>query len=111
MVVWWASWCQPGRDSLEVFAAASIVSEDITFVGVTLLDEPELARQVADDAGIAIPILDSSAIDPDPSTTWVIDACPVTLYIDAQGLVAGTVDHYATIEELLNQLNVIALTP
>ena len=111
VVLWWASWCQPGRDSLQVLDAVANIREDITFVAVTLQDEPTAARQLADDAGITIPILDSSAIDPDPSTTWLIDGCPVTLYIDEQAMVIGTVDRYATVEELLNHLNVIATAP
>ena len=106
VVLWWASWCLPGRDRLEVLDAASSVRDDIVFVAVTWSDDPELARQIATDARITIPIVDSAALNPDPSKAWQIEGsgCPATLVIDEQGSVIAILDPYQTIDELLNQL-------
>jgi thiol-disulfide isomerase/thioredoxin len=103
-MLWWASWCAPGRSDLEILNAASSVRNDIIFVAVTLNDDPDLARQIATDARITIPIVDSAAMDPDPSETWQIEACPVTLHVDEEGTVIAILENYGTAAELLDQL-------
>jgi hypothetical protein len=106
VVLWWGSWCLPGRARLEVLNAASSVRDDIVFVAVTWSDDPDLARQMATDARITIPIVDTAAIDPDPSEAWQIElrGCPATLHVDGQGTVIAMLGPYETVDELLNQL-------
>ena len=106
VVLWWGSWCGPGTARLEVLNAASFVRDDIVFVAVTWSDDPDLARQIASDARITIPIVDTAAIDPDPSEAWQIElrGCPATLHVDGQGTVITMLGPYGTVDELLNQL-------
>ena len=105
VLLWWASWCLPGRELLDVVEAASRVRDDIVFVAVTWSDDPDLARQIVTDAGITIQVVDTAVIDPDPSSAWMIEGCPALFHIDEQGTVVGRLDHDdMTVEDLLNQL-------
>ena len=56
-------------------------------------------------AGITVEIVDSSAIDPDPSSLWRVARCPTTFYIDPDGTVAAALDVYTSVGELLAQLS------
>lgn len=104
VVLWWASWCGPSLERLDVLDAAARDRDDVVFAAVTVQDDPTRAKQVATDAEIRIQIVDSSATDPDPSSLWGVEACPVTFHINQDGIVVAVLDVYRSVEELLAQL-------
>ncbi len=100
VVLWWASWCPPALESLDVIQATSLMRDDYVFVAAAFQDQPEGIRNVVDIGGITVDVVDATA----HQRQWSIELCPMTFLIDPEGTVVSLLEPYDTVEDLLAQL-------
>jgi thiol-disulfide isomerase/thioredoxin len=97
----WASWCPPCREELPYLVDLDLRTSDreLMILGLDLLDRTDPALAVLEDFGVRYP----SVIDPDGDARAAlgVQAPPVTLFIDADGVVVRTkVGAFASQSEL-----------
>jgi len=87
MLNFWATWCGPCRQEMplldEMFQRYRKVG--FTLLGINIDEDTRRAREMADTLGVSFPVLFD--LDKDVSRLYAIDAMPVTLLIDRQGVV------------------------
>ena len=100
VVLWWASWCPPALQSLDVIQATSLIRDDLLFVAAAFQDQPEGIRTVVATGDITIHVVDATA----HQRRWNVDGCPMTFLIDPDGTVVSLLEPYDTVEQLIAQL-------
>ena len=87
MLNFWATWCGPCRQEMplldEMFQRYRKVG--FTLLGINIDEDTRRAREMAETLGISFPVLFD--LDKSVSRQYAIDAMPVTLLIDRQGIV------------------------
>lgn len=85
----WASWCGPCREEMPVLQAThEQYGEQVQFLGVNTEDRPEAAAALLDDLGITYPHV--ADVEGEFLTDLAVPGIPVTVLLDADGLVAQT---------------------
>jgi cytochrome c biogenesis protein CcmG, thiol:disulfide interchange protein DsbE len=86
----WASWCPPCREELPYLVDLDrrTADRELLILGLDLLDRTDPALAVLEDFGVRYP----SVIDPDGDARAAlgVQAPPVTLFVDADGVVVRT---------------------
>jgi peroxiredoxin len=87
MLNFWATWCGPCRQEMplldEMFQRYRKVG--FTLLGINIDEDTRRAREMAETLGVSFPVLFD--LDKSVSRLYAIDAMPVTLLIDRQGVV------------------------
>ena len=87
MLNFWATWCGPCRQEMplldEMFQRYRKVG--FTLLGINIDEDTRRARDMAETLGVTFPVLFD--LDKTVSRLYAIDAMPVTLLIDRQGVV------------------------
>lgn len=87
MLNFWATWCGPCRQEMplldEMYGRYRKVG--FTLLGVNIDDDARRAREMAEALDISFPVLFD--VDKDVSRRYAIEAMPVTVIIDRQGVV------------------------
>lgn len=91
-LLFWASWCGDCRQELERFERLRRTYSNAGFVvlGVSLDDEPERARALAQAAGIGYPVLADDGKN--VSRSYRVDDLPLIVLIDRRGMVRARHD-------------------
>ena len=112
VVNFWATWCPPCRMELPYFDAAwAEYGDKIEFLMVDLTDggrdTVESAAAFTDEAGYAYPLYFDT--DFSGAAAYAINAVPLTVFVDADGMLAGT--HLGALEEETLRASLDALLP
>jgi thiol-disulfide isomerase/thioredoxin len=99
----WASWCTTCRDEMPILdAVRSRAGERVAFLGVDFQDERVPGLQAAKVFGLRFPSTEDP--DGDPRAALRVTGLPVTLFVRADGTVAGRKDGVITSEDELERL-------
>jgi peroxiredoxin len=112
MINFWATWCGPCRQEMPLLDDLYTRYERVGFnlLGVNIDDDSRRAMQMVKDLGVSFPVLfdDSKVV----SELYQVEAMPVTVIVDREGLVRyvhhgykpGYEEHYLTeIRSLLRE--------
>jgi thiol-disulfide isomerase/thioredoxin len=85
----WASWCNPCREEMPEFDAASKTHTDVFFIGVAVEDNPTDAAAFAAEIGVSYPL----AIDDAErvSRRYPSPGLPATFFISSEGGIVRTI--------------------
>lgn len=103
VVNFFAAWCIPCREELPLLEHASQRSAGaVSFVGVDVNDSRTAATDLLDAAGVTYP----TGYDPDRSVAgrYRLQGMPTTVFVDADGRVAGVARGKLTAAELDHRL-------
>ena len=104
VVNFFAAWCVPCRQELPLLERASQRSAGaVSFVGVDVNDSRTAATDLLDGAGVTYP----TGYDPDRSVAgrYRLQGMPTTVFVDADGRVAGVTRGKLTAAELDRRLD------
>ena len=92
VLTFFASWCTPCRTELPMIAGVARhqgAQRDVAFVGVDGNDDPASGLAFARSSGVSFPV----AVDADSSVAprYGLVGYPDTVFVDATGRIAGTV--------------------
>jgi thiol-disulfide isomerase/thioredoxin len=85
---WYASWCQPCKNELPLYQAASqALDGQVVFFAVNLIEPQATAQRILDELGVTFP----AALDPNSgvSDRWRVSLMPTTFFIDAEGVLVS----------------------
>ena len=85
MINFWATWCGPCRQEIPVLNELHLNYKPLGFImlGVNLDEKPGAALRMAEEMGVAYPVLFDQ--QKDVSRLYAIDAMPTTVLIDRDG--------------------------
>lgn len=92
MINFWATWCGPCRQEMPLLDELYDRYERVGFrlLGVNIDDDPRRAMSMAEELGISFPVLFDDRKE--VSELYRVDAMPVTVIVDREGIVRYT--HY-----------------
>lgn len=84
----WASWCEPCKEEAPEFRRVAIrYADDVTFLGVSILDGPGPAGRFMEEA--EIPYESVSDVRGVTAKRFGMTGVPETVFVDREGLVVG----------------------
>lgn len=111
VVNFWYSTCEPCRREMPMFAnAADDYGTQVSFVGVNPVDSAAAALEFAEKYGVTYP----TYLDPDGDllTAVGVGTMPVTLFVDANGIIvkqfAGEISYSELQQAIVNDLGISA---
>ncbi|MEJ2602062.1 MAG: TlpA disulfide reductase family protein [Gammaproteobacteria bacterium] len=92
MINFWATWCGPCRQEMPLLDELYNRYERVGFrlLGVNIDDDPRRATEMARDLGVSFPVLFDDRKE--VSRLYQVEAMPVTVILDREGVVRHT--HY-----------------
>lgn len=104
VINWFASWCDPCRREMPAFQQAhEALGDSVEFLGVNFLESSDKAVSILDETGATFP----AVLDPNGAVSdhyRITQGLPVTMFIDADGIVraihTGEVEPDELVEEL-----------
>ncbi len=110
VINWFASWCEPCRNEMPAFQRAQEeLGAKVAFLGVNFLETREKALSILDETGATFP----AVLDPNGAVSdhyRITQGLPVTMFIDADGIVRAIHTGEVEAEELVAELAKIGLT-
>lgn len=107
----WGSWCAPCRVELPGFQQVyeEVSADGVSFLGINVKDDRQLAQAFLDDKGIAFP----SVFDPRGEVALIFrdypaNAIPSTIVLDREGRVAAVYVAAVTSDQLRQTLDALA---
>lgn len=102
----WASWCGPCRKEMPMLADAARDNPNVKFIGINTQDRQEAAADLLTRTGVTYPQLVD--VDADVLAYTRVPGLPVTLAVDADGIVVDRVIGELSEEELATLLDSLA---
>lgn len=97
----WASWCLPCREEMPTLDQAADRHPDLLFLGVAVEDDPQAARDFAEEVDVGYPLgVDESGT---VGARYPYFGLPTTYFIDAQGRIVFQINGLVT-PDLLDSL-------
>jgi cytochrome c biogenesis protein CcmG/thiol:disulfide interchange protein DsbE len=98
----WASWCAPCRDELPLFEDLAGATRKLRVLGVDVQDEPQAALSLLQELGIHYASVRDDGGDTQPALRWT--GLPMTVFVDADGVVTHTERSPITTAEQMHDL-------
>jgi len=107
VINFWATWCGPCKEELPYFETAyETYGEDVIFMMVNMTDggreTVEGAKEFVEDRGYTFPVYFDTQLD--AAVTYGINSIPVTLLVDANGILTGGQIGMVPEEPLMNAI-------